>query len=123
MDNYIVYVQTDGEGNIISINSSAFLSDTDGWTQIDEGIGDKYHHAQGNYFDKPIRDMYGVAQYELIGRKVIERTEKEMLAARPIIAKVPTLAERLTAVETELIAANTRIAAVELKTVADVITR
>lgn len=49
MNNYIVYVKTDSSGRITAINSSAFLSETDGWVQIDSGVGDKYHHAQGNY--------------------------------------------------------------------------
>ena len=31
-------------------NSSAFLTDLTGWKLIDEGIGDKYHHAQ-NYYE------------------------------------------------------------------------
>ena len=47
---YIVYVRADEAERIVEINSSAFLADTAGWTAIDEGYGDKYHHAQGNYF-------------------------------------------------------------------------
>ena len=49
-EKYIVYVRADEAGRIVEINSSAFLADTAGWTAIDEGYGDKYHHAQGNYF-------------------------------------------------------------------------
>lgn len=30
MDNYIVYVQTDGKGRIVAVNSSAFLPDATG---------------------------------------------------------------------------------------------
>ena len=47
---YIVYCKTDPNGYITAVNSSAFLLDTAGWTEIDSGYGDKYHHAQGNYF-------------------------------------------------------------------------
>ena len=47
-ENYIVYVRADGQSRILEANSSAFLTDTTGWTAIDEGLGDKYHHAQGN---------------------------------------------------------------------------
>ena len=55
MDNvYIVYVKVDFENRVIDVNSSAFLPDTEGWIEIDGGIGDKYHHAQGNYFPLPI---------------------------------------------------------------------
>ena len=43
---YKVYVKTDETDRIISVNSDAFLPDTDGWAQIDEGDGDKY---QRNY--------------------------------------------------------------------------
>ncbi len=48
MQPYGVYIRVDDAGRITAINSSAFLPDTDGWTRIDEGFGDKYHHAQGN---------------------------------------------------------------------------
>ena len=47
-EKYIVYVRADEAERIVEINSSAFLADTAGWTAIDEGYGDKYHHAQGN---------------------------------------------------------------------------
>ena len=53
-EQYTVYIRTDAAGRIVEINSSAFLADTAGWTAIDEGYGDKYHHAQGNYFALPL---------------------------------------------------------------------
>ena len=34
MDNYIVYVKTNGSGYITAVNSSAFLHDATGWTAI-----------------------------------------------------------------------------------------
>ena len=34
----------------VEYNSSAFLTDLTGWELIDEGVGDKYLHAQHNYF-------------------------------------------------------------------------
>ena len=40
-----VLVQTDDAGRVTAINSDAFVSG-DGWTQIDEGEGDRYRHAQ-----------------------------------------------------------------------------
>ena len=73
-----VYVKTDDADRIIAINSDAFLSDTDGWTLIDEGHGDRYHHAQGNYLEKPIIDDRGIYRYKLIEGEVVERTEDEM---------------------------------------------
>lgn len=73
-----VYVKTDEADRIIAINSDAFLHDTDGWTKIDEGYGDRYHHAQGNYLEKPIIDDRGIYRYKLIEGEVVERTEDEM---------------------------------------------
>ena len=52
---YKVYVKKDAEGNIIDVNSSAFLTDLTGWELIDEGAGDKFLHAQHNYFATPLR--------------------------------------------------------------------
>lgn len=87
MQPYGVYIKTDEENRITAINSSAFLPDTDGWTKIDEGYGDKYHHAQGNYFDKPLLDERGIYRYKLVDGKPVERTQEEMdadYAARPV---------------------------------------
>ena len=39
---YKVYIKTDNGNVITAINSSAFLSDTSSWTEIDEGEGDRY---------------------------------------------------------------------------------
>lgn len=84
MNDYIVYVKTDSENKIISINSSVFLADITDWTQIDEGIGDKYHHAQGNYLEKGLINEYGVYNYKLIDGAVTERTEEEKQAEIPL---------------------------------------
>ena len=78
MQPYGVYVKTDEKQRIIAINSDAFLPDTDGWTLIDTGVGDKYHHAQGNYLDKPFMDERGVLRYKLEDGKPVERTQAEM---------------------------------------------
>ena len=42
---YTVYIQIDDALRIIAINSSAFLPSTEGWIEIDHGLGDRYHHA------------------------------------------------------------------------------
>ena len=75
---YKVYVKTDVTSRIISVNSDAFLPDTDGWEQIDEGDGDKYHHAQGNYLPQPIMTAEGVPCYKLADGKAVERTAEEI---------------------------------------------
>jgi hypothetical protein len=89
--NYKVYVKTDENGYITAVNSNVFLSDVTGWTKIDEGTGDKYAHAQGNYFEKPLVDENGCYNYKLINGEPVEITEDEKQAqidARP--ASPPT---------------------------------
>lgn len=49
-----VYVRYDENGNIIEVNSDIFIKNFDGWTKIDEGYGDRYAHAQSQYFDEPL---------------------------------------------------------------------
>ena len=75
---YTVYIQIDSASRIIAINSSAFLPDTEGWTAIDEGAGDRYHHAQGNYFPKPIYEERGIPVYKYVDGEVLERTQEEI---------------------------------------------
>lgn len=104
---YIVYVMTNGQNNITDINSSAFLSNTDGWTEIDRGFDNKHHHAQGHYLAKPICDERGIYRYRLVLGVPQERTQEEMdadYAARP----APPLSdkERIAALEEQLRAAK-----------------
>ena len=49
-----VYIKIDEENNVIDINSNIFIEDLTGWILIDEGNGDKYTHAQGNYLPNPL---------------------------------------------------------------------
>lgn len=53
-NHHIVYVKTNFTKYITAVNSSVFLVDTSGRTEIDRGYGDTYHHAQDNYFSRPI---------------------------------------------------------------------
>lgn len=75
---YKVYVLPDAEGRITAINSDEFIADLTNWVQIDEGTGDKYHHAQNNYLPMSIVDERGIYRYKLVNGKVIERTTEEM---------------------------------------------
>ncbi|SHK79003.1 hypothetical protein [Desulforamulus aeronauticus] len=87
IDNYIVYVKTDENSNITAINSSAFLQDTTDWNKIDEGIGDVYHHAQGNYLEKGLFDNNGCYNYKLVDSIILERTDEEKqieISVRPV---------------------------------------
>ena len=78
MEDYIVYVNTNTNGYITAVNSSAFLTDTSGWTEIDRGSGDKYHHAQGNYLPGPLMTMGGAYRYKLVNGKPVECTPEEI---------------------------------------------
>ena len=75
---YIVYVLANENGYVTAVNSSAFLTDITGWVEIDSGYGDKYHHAQGNYFPQPIYAMSGAYRYKLIGGQPVECTIEEI---------------------------------------------
>lgn len=75
---HIVYVKSNDYGYITEVNSSAFLTDTTGWIKIDAGYGDKYHHAQGNYFAKAISTENGAYRYKLVNNKPVECTAAEI---------------------------------------------
>ena len=118
MKPYIVYIKMDNTNRITAIDSSAFLSDTTGWTEIDSGYGDKYHHAQGNYFPQPLYDERGIKRYkaypfvdaptgEIIARffkdgeeyVILERTQKEMDADYVPPEVKPTTEQRVDTLE------------------------
>lgn len=106
MQPYIVYVKPDEKNRITAVNSSAFLTDADDWAEIDSGYGDKYHHAQGNYFDKPVHDERGVCRYKLEDGKAVERTQAEMDADWIEPVPQPDPMERIATLEEELAAAK-----------------
>jgi hypothetical protein len=99
---------------VTAINSSAFLIDLTGWTEIDQGSGDAFHYAQGNYLPKPLTTMQGIYQYKLADGKVVERTQKEIDAD---IAKIPppppSAEDRIKALEGELAALKPKVATLE----------
>ena len=101
MQPYAVYVKVDESNRVTSINSSAFLADVTGWTEIDSGYGDKYHHAQGNYFDKPLYDERGICRYKLVNGRPVKRTQEEMDADYVPPEVKPTDAERILQLESE----------------------
>lgn len=89
MPPYIVYVKPNDSGYITAVNSSAFLTDTTGWTEIDSGYGDKHHHAQGNYFPKPIRTDGGAFRYKLVDGMPVECTPEEIAQQEEANKPVP----------------------------------
>ena len=78
MDKYIVYVKQNENGYITAIDSSAFLTDITGWVEINSGYGDKYHHAQGNYFPEPIYTINGACRYKLVDGIPVKCTTEEI---------------------------------------------
>lgn len=59
-----VYIKTNADGYITNVGSDIFIKDLTGWTKIDEGYGNKYAHAQGQYFDRPLVDWSGNYNYK-----------------------------------------------------------
>lgn len=99
---HTVLIKLDGKNRITDINSSAFLLDTTGWTQIDEGTGDRFHHAQGNYFPAPLYDERGIPRYTYVPDGLPrwrERTKEEMDADYVPPELVTPLEDRVGAVE------------------------
>lgn len=93
MEQYIVYIKVDSVNHIIAVNSSAFLSDTEEWIEIDLGYGDKYHHAQGNYFPEAIMNENGIYRYLYTPDNEIkwrERTNEEMDADLTELVQLPS---------------------------------
>ncbi|UYZ36805.1 hypothetical protein OD350_03795 [Clostridium beijerinckii] len=95
MKNIIVYVKLYSDNVITDINSDIFIADITGWTQIDEGNGDKYSHAQGNYLEKGLVDSNGKYNYKLIDNKLVELTDEEKEELFPTPVTQPTTEETL----------------------------
>lgn len=96
-----VYAKTTLNGLITSVDSAAFIADLTGWIQIDEGEGDRYTHAQTNYFPLPLTTDEGVQRYKLQDGIPVERTVEEMAADTQQVTTPmqPTLEERIEALE------------------------
>ena len=75
---YIVYVKINSNNYITAVNSSAFLTDTADGIEIESGYGDKYHHAQGNYFSECIVTEGGAYYYKLVNGKPVKCTTEEI---------------------------------------------
>ena len=62
-----------------AVQSSAFLPETDGWTAVDAGDGDRYAHAQGNYFPLPVWDEQGAARYKVCSAAQAEEERAQVV--------------------------------------------
>lgn len=103
-ENIKLYVKVDSNNVITQVDSSIFLFEIEGWIKIDEGQGDKYSHAQGNYFDKGLIDFNGKYNYKLVDNKPVELTEEEKEKLFPTQKPQPTLEQQL--LETQALVAN-----------------
>lgn len=90
---YIVYVKPNENSYITAVNSSAFLVDASGWVEIDRGSGDRYHHAQGNYFPEPIYTSGRACRYKLVSGKPEKCTAEEIAAQEEANRPAPQPAE------------------------------
>ena len=103
MKPYEVYVQVNENNLITSVNSSAFLSDITGWTKIDEGFSDKFHHAQGNYFPDGLFEFeYMIPKYEYVDGIVRARAEAEIEADIAEIKNVEPAPTQLDIIEAQV---------------------
>lgn len=89
-----VYVLTDGKARILRCEGGYTTpSNLEGWTQIDEGTGDRYNLCQSNYFDGGLYTEDGIPRYKLVDGQPVERTEEEIQADRLPGAKVARIAK------------------------------
>lgn len=87
-----VYVKLDSNNCIIEIASSIQNIDTSQYIEIDEGIGQKYAHAQNYYLEgkKPLTDLKNRYNYKYIDNKITELTEEEKELLFPVEQPQPT---------------------------------
>ena len=67
-----VYIKVNANNEIVKVGSSIFIKDTTRWIKIDEGYGDRYSHAQSQYFPNSLMNENGTYNYKFIDGKVIE---------------------------------------------------
>ena len=89
-----VYAKLDENKVIKEINSSIFLKDITDYIEIDEGLGDKYSHAQSQYLEKGLIDERGRFNYKFDGM-LVELTEEEQENLFPSLPPQPTEIEIL----------------------------
>lgn len=89
-----VYVLMDEKSRILRCEGGYTTPDSlEGWTQIDEGTGDRYNLCQSNYFDGGLYTEDGIPRYKLVDGQPVERTEEEIKADRLPGAKAARIAK------------------------------
>lgn len=110
---YGVYVRPDARGRVTGVTSDAFLDDLTGWVKVDEGPGDRFHHAQGCYLPGPLTDERGAYRYRLERGAILERDPADLLADCP--APAPRISDTdLALAELAGIVAEQQAALIEL---------
>lgn len=89
-----VYAKIDSNKIVKEINSSIFIRDSTDWIKVDEGVGDRYSHAQSQYLEKGLTDNKGRYNYKW-DTKLIELTEEEKAILFPRTEPQPTELEIL----------------------------
>jgi hypothetical protein len=89
---YIVFAKVDENGVITAINSSAFV-DGIGWTEIDRGEGDRFHHAQGCYLERGLTDEDAIYNYKLSGSVPVLRSDEEKAPERARVSAAVEIAD------------------------------
>lgn len=95
-----VYIKTDDQSRIIEVNSDRFIYDISDYILIDEGEGDRFDHAQGNYLEKSLVNEKGCLNYKFIDGIIQETTQEEKnmeLSHRPV--QPPSMDERIASTE------------------------
>lgn len=86
-----VYALVDELGRVTRIEGGytmANIENISDWTEIDEGVGDRYNLCQSHYADGGLYTEDGLCRYKLVGGQLTLRTEAEIAADR-----APQLAE------------------------------
>jgi hypothetical protein len=104
---YKVYVKLNDDKCITSINSEIFLSEEEiqAMTEIDQGQGDKYVHAQSQYLEKGLIDEHGRYNYKYVEGKAVEVAEGDK----------PTIEEKAVPTEQQKINAQLMLQIAQLK--------
>lgn len=70
-----VYILVNENNEIVEVNSDIFIKNFEGYIKIDEGYGDKFAHAQSQYFSTPLNDENGTLRYLYKDNKVMKKGE------------------------------------------------
>lgn len=95
-----VYIKTNDKNEIIEINSSIFIDNTNAYILVDEGDGDKYVHAQSNYLQKSLFNKLGKPNFRYENETIIqnENTDEDFIESNN-----PTQEERIQALESAML--------------------